>query len=152
MHICVSAQAIVAFFARRPRVGIHVVCLLQKTTCVVLFLVAFAMTTSAFGMGPMPFQLPVIDPSSPMNSYYHDQAEARARKNPHDANAQMLWQHWARAMQQIEQARQMQTQKGPQAQAGGTETKPFGIPGAPAATQGGPPGGPADAASTQSFH
>ena len=110
------------------------------------------MSTSAFGTDPMPFQLPVIDPSSPMNRYYHDQAEAHARNNPHDINAQMLWQHWARAMQQVEQARHMQTQMGLQAQAGGPATNPFGIPGAPAATQGGPPGGPAGAASTPSFH
>ena len=37
-----------------------------------------------------------------MNHYYMNQAEMHALRNPHDANAQILWHHWKTAIQQIE--------------------------------------------------
>ena len=61
------------------------------------------------------FQMPVIDPFSPMNDYYCSQAEAHAKRNPHDPQAQAIWMHWVSSLQQIRaaQAGQATAQTGP---------------------------------------
>ena len=49
--------------------------------------------------------LPHIDPDNPMNYYYLNQAEMHALRNPHDMNAQLLFQHWKTTLLQIETSR-----------------------------------------------
>ena len=61
------------------------------------------------GVGPVVSDLPVIDADNPMNTYYMQQAELHARRHPHDAYAQRLWQHWAPTMQRIRQMRLAQS-------------------------------------------